>query len=51
METLRKVVYGNDLPSNIFDIPESFKHKKLEIIIIPFEDEKTEKKSVKKQEL
>lgn len=47
MEALRKVVKGTDFP-NSFGLPESFKKKKLEIIIIPLEDDYVSKKELKK---
>jgi hypothetical protein len=47
MEALRKVVRGADLP-NSFELPENFKRKKLEIIIIPLEEDSSEKKVLKK---
>lgn len=47
METLRKVVRGSELPSSL-ELPESFKRRKLEIIIIPMEDDFFEKKALKK---
>ena len=47
MEALRKVVSGIELPSS-FDLPESFKKRKLEIIIIPIEEEDLTVKTLKK---
>jgi len=47
MEALRKIVRGTDLPNSL-ELPERFKRKKLEIIIIPLEDESSEKKALKK---
>ncbi len=47
MEALRKVVRGADLPSSL-ELPENFKTKKLEIIIIPLEDDSTGGKVLKK---
>ena len=46
MEALRKVVKGTDLP-HMLESPESFKRKKLEIIIIPLEDDPFERKELK----
>ncbi|TYQ13211.1 UNVERIFIED_CONTAM: hypothetical protein Cloal_4273 [Acetivibrio alkalicellulosi] len=37
MEALRKVVNGADLPS-IFELPENVKKRKLEVIIIPMNE-------------
>lgn len=48
MEALRKVIKGNELPAS-FEIPENFKRKKLEIIIIPLEEEPSLKKALKKE--
>jgi|GEM_PF-2648327 hypothetical protein len=47
MEALRKVVRGIDLPNSL-ELPENFKSRKLEIIIIPLEDEAPNKKELKK---
>lgn len=47
MEALRKVVRGTELPNSL-ELPESFKRKKLEIIIIPIEDDSSTKKVLKK---
>lgn len=47
MEALRKVVRGIELPNSL-ELPESFKRKKLEIIIIPIEDDSSIKKVLKK---
>jgi hypothetical protein len=47
MEALRKVVRGTDLP-NSFELPENFRKKNLEIIIIPLEDNSVNKKDLKK---
>ncbi|HEX9060986.1 MAG TPA: hypothetical protein VF941_12475 [Clostridia bacterium] len=47
MEALRKVVRGTDLPNSL-ELPESYKKKKLEIIIIPLEDDSANKRELKK---
>ncbi len=47
MEAVRKIVYGTDLPNSL-ELPENFKRKRLEIIIIPIEDDFSEKKELKK---
>ena len=47
MEALKKIVRGKDLQKS-FELPDSFKKKKLEIIIIPLEDDYAEKKVLKK---
>ena len=47
MEALRKVVRGADL-SNALELPEKFKRKNLEIIIIPLEEDLPDKKVLKK---
>lgn len=46
MEALRKVIRGTELP-NSFELPENFKTKMLEIIIIPLEDDSYNKKGLK----
>lgn len=47
MEALRKVVKGTDFPIS-FGLPESYKSKNLEIIIIPLDDDSIDKKELKK---
>jgi hypothetical protein len=47
MVALRKVINGDEIP-NSFGIPESFKKRKLEVIIIPLEEEWTNKGKLKK---
>ena len=47
MEALRKVIKGTDFP-HMLELPENFKRKKLEIIIIPLEDDSSERKVLKK---
>jgi hypothetical protein len=47
LEALRKVVNGNEIP-NSFGIPESFKKRKLEVIIIPLEEESSTRVELKK---
>lgn len=47
MEALRKVINGDEVP-NSFGIPESFKKRKLEVIIIPLEEELINKVELKK---
>lgn len=47
MEALRKVVKGADLPES-FELPENFKKKNLEVIIIPLEEESLNKNTLKK---
>lgn len=47
MEALRKVVNGIDL-TKIIDVPESFKKKKLEVIIIPLDEEPVNQMELKK---
>lgn len=37
MQALRKVVNGSDLPS-LFELPDNFKKRKLEVIIIPIDE-------------
>ena len=37
MEALRKVINGSDLPS-MFELPDNFKKRKLEVIIIPIDE-------------
>lgn len=46
MEVLRKIVRGTELPKSL-ELPDSYKRKKLEIIIIPIEDDSSEKKTLK----
>ena len=47
MEALRKIVRGTDLP-NMLELPENFKDKRVEVIIIPVDDEFQGKKGLKK---
>jgi len=47
MEALRKVVDGTDL-IKIIDVPESFKKKKLEVIIIPLDEESANQVELKR---
>lgn len=47
MEALRKVVRGAELPNSL-NLPENFKRKKLEITIIPLEEETSGEKVLKK---
>jgi len=47
MEVLRKVINGDEVP-NSFGMPESFRKRKLEVIIIPLEEESINKIELKK---
>lgn len=46
MEVLRKVVRGTDLPKSL-ELPDSYKRKKLEIIIIPMGEDSSERRTLK----